>query len=101
MGMRPTPSRPTFPWASARLTMARTLSAASRCWVMPIDHTWIAPPARRQLVDERVEGRPIHPGQVEQIVELLIRQTVAQLGETLGVGVDEGVVDAAPLDEHA
>ena len=39
IGMRPAPGRPTLPRASARFTIAATLSAPCSCCVIPIDHT--------------------------------------------------------------
>ena len=42
MGIRPAPSRPTSPRASARLITARTLSEPKACCVRPIDQTKMA-----------------------------------------------------------
>ena len=96
MGMSPTPSRPTLPWASARLTMARTPSAASRCWVMPMDHTSMAPPARTSSSTKASSSSAVDPGQAEQVVERLAVEPAAQLVEALGVLASTKAWSTAP-----
>ena len=100
MGMRPQPSRPTKPRASARSTSARTASSPEPDCVTPIPQTNTArsAPARSSAYASIFRAGDARSGfHVGPVRTFQGRRQGLEAG---GVGVDEGAVDATALDQR-
>ena len=93
--MRPAPARPTLPRASARFTIALTLSTPVTCCVMPIDHTSTADFASAYMSREPGHVRAGRARRVLEPIERLLLELVEETVEPGGVGAHELLVDAA------
>ena len=77
------------------------VSAAPRCWVMPIDHTWIAPPARASSsTNDSSVGRRRRRGASRSSASWPDSAVAASSKPSVWASTN-ACVDRAPLDQRA